>query len=941
MNKPKNTMSTNIDWRVILGSLERMFNPKVVALIGATDKEGSVGLALLKNLLKNNGDREIYPVNPNRESVLGIKCYPSIKDVPEHVDLAVIATPAKTVPKIVEECGEAGVEGVVIVSAGFRETGEEGRKLEEEIKRIKERYGLRVLGPNCLGFIRPPIGLNSTFLLKDPEPGQIAFISQSGALGSAILDWAVSAHIGFSMFISLGSMVDIDFGDLIDFLGQDPYTRSILIYMESVGNAKKFMSAARGFARNKPIIVLKPGKHQTGARAALSHTGSMAGSFEVYRAAFRRVGVVRVDEIEDLFNCASVLDSRNLPAGPRLAVITNAGGPGVIAADAIAENGGVLAQLSETTIETLNSVLPPYWSRGNPVDVLGDADINRYLIALKTCLADPNVDGVIIIYTPQGAARPLELAEEVVEIVRESMRAKPVLTVWMGGDEVQEARQLFHKNDIPTYDTPEDAVKTYIYMYKYKRNLELLYETPVDLPIDPAPPKNFLKILIRRILSEGRVVLTPDESDKFLDAYGIPRPKGELATNLSEALSIASKIGYPVALKIVSPDIIHKTDIGGVIIDINSDSELRAAYLKLIDTVKSKAPDAKIKGVYVQQMIKSSNYELILGSKKDPDFGTAIMFGTGGIATEVFRDFSIGLPPLNQVLARRLMEETKIYNSLVHGMRGKPPADIKKLEEIIVRFSNLIVDFPEIKEADINPLSVTDDSIYAIDFRIILDPEGVDSPEPYRHLVITPYPTKYVTLWRLKDGREVLLRPIRPEDEPLEYELIKGLSEETSRFRFFQVIREVTHEMLVRFCNIDYDREMAIIAEYNKDGKKRNVGVGRLIIEPDRKRGEFAVLVADDFQGKGLGTKLTDMLIEIALEKGLHSIYGIVLPENTKMIGLCKKLGFDIKYRTDEVYVELKLKPERIVMEEKGEKPTTIPEIFTKEKVVEKEEISQ
>ncbi|MEM2549408.1 MAG: bifunctional acetate--CoA ligase family protein/GNAT family N-acetyltransferase [Nitrososphaerota archaeon] len=934
-------MSTNIDWRVILGSLERMFNPKVVALIGATDKEGSVGLALLKNLLKNNGDREIYPVNPNRESVLGIKCYPSIKDVPEHVDLAVIATPAKTVPKIVEECGEAGVEGVVIVSAGFRETGEEGRKLEEEIKRIKERYGLRVLGPNCLGFIRPPIGLNSTFLLKDPEPGQIAFISQSGALGSAILDWAVSAHIGFSMFISLGSMVDIDFGDLIDFLGQDPYTRSILIYMESVGNAKKFMSAARGFARNKPIIVLKPGKHQTGARAALSHTGSMAGSFEVYRAAFRRVGVVRVDEIEDLFNCASVLDSRNLPAGPRLAVITNAGGPGVIAADAIAENGGVLAQLSETTIETLNSVLPPYWSRGNPVDVLGDADINRYLIALKTCLADPNVDGVIIIYTPQGAARPLELAEEVVEIVRESMRAKPVLTVWMGGDEVQEARQLFHKNDIPTYDTPEDAVKTYIYMYKYKRNLELLYETPVDLPIDPAPPKNFLKILIRRILSEGRVVLTPDESDKFLDAYGIPRPKGELATNLSEALSIASKIGYPVALKIVSPDIIHKTDIGGVIIDINSDSELRAAYLKLIDTVKSKAPDAKIKGVYVQQMIRSSNYELILGSKKDPDFGTAIMFGTGGIATEVFRDFSIGLPPLNQVLARRLMEETKIYNSLVHGMRGKPPADIKKLEEIIVRFSNLIVDFPEIKEADINPLSVTDDSIYAIDFRIILDPEGVDSPEPYRHLVITPYPTKYVTLWRLKDGREVLLRPIRPEDEPLEYELIKGLSEETSRFRFFQVIREVTHEMLVRFCNIDYDREMAIIAEYNKDGKKRNVGVGRLIIEPDRKRGEFAVLVADDFQGKGLGTKLTDMLIEIALEKGLHSIYGIVLPENTKMIGLCKKLGFDIKYRTDEVYVELKLKPERIVMEEKGEKPTTIPEIFTKEKVVEKEEISQ
>ncbi len=923
-----------------MGSIDRMFNPKVVALIGATDREGSVGLALLKNLLKNNQQRKIYPVNPNRDSVLGINCLKSIKDLPEHVDLAVIATPAKTVPKLVEECGEAGVEGVVIVSAGFREAGEEGRRLEEEIEKIKNKYGIRVLGPNCLGFIRPPIGLNSTFIQKDPEPGQIAFISQSGALGSAILDWAVSAHIGFSMFVSLGSMIDIDFGDLIDFLGNDPYTRSILIYMESVGDARKFMSAARGFARNKPIIVIKPGKYSTGAKAALSHTGSMAGSFEVYRAAFRRAGVVRVDEIQDLFNCASVLDSRRLPAGPRLAIITNAGGPGVIAADAVAENGGVLAQLSEITIEELNSILPPYWSRGNPVDVLGDADINRYSVALRMCLADPNVDGVVVIYTPQGAARPPELAEAIIEIINESGRTKPVLTVWMGGDDVSKARELFHKNDVPTYDTPEEAVKTYIYMYKYKRNLELLYETPEDLPIDPAPPKNFLKILIKKILCEGRVVLTQDECDRFLDVYGIPRPKGELATNLNEALAIASKIGYPVVLKIVSPDIVHKTDIDGVVVNITSDSELRSAYLKLIDTIKSKMPDAKIKGVYIQQMIKPINYELILGTKKDPDFGSVILFGAGGIATEIFRDFSIGLPPLNQVLARRLMEETKIYNSLMHGMRGRPPADLKKLEEIIVRFSNLIVDFPEIKEADINPLIINENSIFAVDFRILLDPKYVDSPEPYRHLVITPYPTKYIRLWRLRDGREVLLRPIKPEDEPLEYELIKGLSEETSRFRFFQVVKEVTHEMLVRFCNIDYDREIAIIAEYNQDGRKRNVGVGRLIIEPDRKRGEFAVLVADDFQGKGLGTKLTDMLIEIALEKDLSSIYGVVLPENAKMIGLCKKLGFEIKHKGDEVFVELNLKPERKIKEERALRYAATPSQL-EGIIVEKEETTQ
>ena len=883
-----------------------MFNPKVVALIGATEREGSVGQALMKNLLLGKEERKIYPVNPNRETVMGLKCYPSIKNVPEHVDLAIIATPAKTVPKIVEECGEAGVDGVVIISAGFRETGEEGRKLEEEIARIKEKYGLRILGPNCFGFIRPHLNLNATFLLKNPEPGQIAFISQSGALGSAILDWAISSHIGFSMFISLGSMLDIDFGDLIDFLGEDPYTRSILIYMESVGDARKFMSAARGFARTKPILVIKPGKHSAGAKAAMSHTGSIAGSFEVYDAAFKRVGVVRVDEIEDLFNCASVLDSRYLPAGPRLAIITNAGGPGVIAADSVIENGGELAKLSEQTLKELNSALPHYWSRGNPIDVLGDADVERYLQALKACLNDPNVDGIIVIYTPQGAAKAEELADAIIDIVKE--RIKPVLTVWMGGEEIQEARKIFYRNDVPTYDTPEKAVKTYMYMYKYKRNLELLYETPEELPIDLSPPNHHLKIMIRKALREGRLMLTQDEADKFLDVYGISRAKGELAKNVGEAIAIASEIGYPVVLKIISPDIIHKVDVGGVITGINSEEELRNAFVKLIDNVKEKAPNARIEGVYVQKMVNPIDYELILGSKKDEDFGSVIMFGAGGVEVEVLRDFSIGLPPLNQVLARRVMEETKIYSLLKKGTRGRPPANLRELEEIMVKFSQMIVDFPEIKEIDINPLVISGGKAYAVDSRIILDPETAKYQDPYHHLVIMPYPTKYVMPWKLKDGTQVLLRPIRPEDEPLEAELIRGFSEETSRFRFFQVIKNITHEMLVRFCNIDYDREMAIIAEYSEGGKRRNVGVGRLIMEPGRKRGEFAVVVADDFQGKGLGTKLVDMLIEIADEKGLESIYGIVLPENKRMISLCKKLGFDIKYGPEEVVVELRLR---------------------------------
>ena len=899
-----------------MGSIERMFDPETVAVIGATEREGSVGRAIMENLLAGKEEREIFPVNPNRKTVLGLKCYPSIKDVPKHVDLAIVAVPAKIVPKVVEECGEAGVDGVVIISAGFREVGEEGRKLEQEIEKIREKYGLRILGPNCFGFIRPHIKLNATFLKKMPEPGQIAFISQSGALGSAILDWAVSSHIGFSMFISLGSMLDIDFGDLIDYLGEDPNTRSILIYMEGIDNikrARKFMSAARGFARTKPILILKPGKYEAGAKAAKSHTGSMVGSFEVYDAAFKRIGAVRVDEIEDLFNCASVLDSRYLPSGPRLAIVTNAGGPGVIAADSVVDYGGELAKLSRETMEVLNSVLPAHWSKGNPIDVIGDADVKRYIEAIKACLNDPNVDGVIVIYTPQGAAQPKELAEAVVNLALK--RVKPVLAVWMGGGpEIEEARTIFYQNNIPCYDTPEKAIRTYMYMYMYKRNLELLYETPRELSVDLAPPKYHLKVMIRRALEEKRDVLMADEAERFMKVYGIPVPEGGLARSVGEAMIIASKIGYPVVLKIVSPDILHKVDVGGVITGINNENQLREAFNKLLDNVKNNAPNARIEGVYVQKMVTRADYELILGSKKDPIFGSVILFGSGGVGVELFKDYSIGLPPLNQVLARRLMEETRIYRMLKNGFRNKPPADLPKLEEVLVRFSNMIIDFPEIKEVDINPLIVSGDQVYAVDVRIILDLEVAGKEvEPYSNLVIMPYPTKYITPYTLRDGTQVLLRPIRPEDEPIEAELIENLSEESKRFRFFYVIKDITHDMLVRFCNIDYDREMAIIAEYtDSSGKRRNVGVGRLIMDPWRRRGEFAVVVADDFQGKGLGTKLVDMLIQIADEKGLETIYGIVMPENTKMIELCRKMGFDIRYTPEEVIVELNLRGRRV-----------------------------
>jgi len=888
-----------------LANIERMLNPKAVAAIGASEEEGSVGQSLMNNLLLGKDRRKIFPVNVKRSSVMGLKCYASIAEVPEHIDLAIIATPAKTVPALVEDCAKAGVEGVVIISAGFREIGPEGAKLEDEIRSIQAKQGIRVLGPNCVGLIRPQVGLNATFLRDNPQPGQIAFVSQSGALGSAMLNWAVSSGIGFSMFASLGSTLDIDYGDMIDYLGEDPHTRSIIIYMEGVGNAKKFMSAARGFARTKPIIVIKAGKHAAGAKAASSHTGALAGDYAVYDAAFKRAGVVMVDEIGDLFDCATVLDSRFLPQGPKLAIVTNAGGPAVLAADSIITNGGEVAKFSDNTIRAMDAALPPYWSHGDPMDILGDADIKRYEQAVRTCIADPNVDGLLVIYTPQGTTQPTLTAEAVAKIAAD--RRKPMLTVWMGEKSVLEARQVFYRNNIPTYATPEEAVKSYMYMYRYRRNLDLLYETPEELPVDFAPPKSHLKVLIRKA-AKNRTALTQPEVDRFLDAYNIPRAKGSLTKSVEQAAMVASDLGYPIVMKISSEDILHKTDIGGVITGIDSSEALKDAYTTILERARKAKPDAKIDGVYVQKMMRNVDYELILGAKKDRDFGSVIVFGMGGIGVELLHDVSIGLPPLNQVLARRVLEETKIYQALSRGLRNKPPIDLRLLEEIMVRFSNLIVDFPEIGEMDINPLVVSEGKLCVLDARIILDKNALDSTEAHPHLVIMPYPTKWVTLWRTKDGIEVTLRPIRPEDEPMELEFIRGLSSETSRFRFFQIIKDLPHEALVRFCNIDYDREMAFIAETREEDRKAEVGVSRLILESNKKKGEFAVVVSDKYQAKGLGVKLVDMLIEVAKEKGVESIYGIIMGENLKMIRLCEKLGFTTKREHEDVLVELKLR---------------------------------
>lgn len=869
--------------------MRRMLDPKSIALIGATEAEGTVGRTIMENLMRSSG-RTLIPINPHHETVLDIPCLPHIGAIKAPVDLAVVATPAHTVPDVLLECAKAGTHGAIVVSAGFGEIGKEGLALEKRIKRILQDYPMRVIGPNCLGIIRPSVGLNASFLSVEPKPGDIALISQSGALGTGMLDWAVSSQVGFSFFASVGSMVDVDFADLVDFLGDDPHTRSILIYMETIGNARRFMSAARSFARNKPIIILKPGRYSASAKAALSHTGAMTGDDEVYEAAFRRVGVLRVHEVADLFHAAEVLDSQRLPMGPGVAIVTNAGGLGVMATDSLIEHGGHLASLSDKTMGLLDAALPPYWSHANPVDVLGDATSERFVAAVQACLADPGVNGILLVYTPQGNARPDEMASLVAGLAKGSQ--KPVITVLMGGETVEGGREIFQAAAVPCYNTPEEAVRTYMSMYQYARNLELLYETPAELPIDIAPPKHNLQAMLRRVAASGRTVLTEEESKRFITTYGFPVIAQVLSDDVEEALAAATKIGYPVVLKIVSHDITHKSAAGGVEVGVCSPADLEIAFARMMKRVKKSSPKAVIEGVAVQKMVRGADYELILGMKKDLQFGSVIVFGAGGVDAEGLADFSVALPPLNQTLARRMMEETHIFKSILKPRRGVVAPDVCELEELLSVLSNIVVDFPEIAEIDINPVVIASGKITAVDARIVIDKSVLKGKPKFPHLVITPYPTRYVTPWRLSDGTEVLLRPMRPEDEPMIGDFLRTLSEETLRQRYFVNHLNITHEMLVRFTNNDYDREIAIVAELSLGKKKRIIGVGRLTGEADRGRSEFAVVVHDDFQGRGLGFKLTDTIIGIAQEKGLREINGYIDAKNRRMLRVVGELGF-------------------------------------------------
>jgi len=892
-------------YRYAYQPLDPIFSPRSVAVIGATERKDSVGRTILWNLITNSFGGTVFPVNLKRPSVLGIKAYPTILEVPDEVDLAVIVTPAPTVPGVIRDCVRKGVKGAIIISAGFKEIGKEGAELERVILAEARRGQMRIVGPNCLGVMSPVSGLNATFASAMARPGTVGFISQSGALCTAILDWSFRENVGFSSFVSIGSMLDVGWGDLIYYLGNDPRTESIVIYMESIGDARAFLTAAREVALTKPIIVIKPGRTEAAALAAASHTGSLTGSDEVLRAAFRRVGVLRVDGIDDLFHIAEVLSKQPRPKGDRLTIVTNAGGPGVLATDALISGGGRLAEISTASMEELNKILPAHWSHNNPIDILGDASPERYTATLELMAKDPQSDGLLVILTPQAMTDPTRTAEQLKPY--STGLGKPLLASWMGGADIAAGELILNQAGIPTFEYPDTAARMFNYMWRYAYRLRSLYETP-QFPEDeiethdPTPAEQ----IIEKARAGSRTILTEYESKRILSAYGIRTVETRLATTAEEATLIAAEIGYPVVVKLNSETITHKTDVGGVRLNLQNGEEVHQAFEAIAATVADRATAADFQGVTVQPMLELSDaYELIIGSSPDPQFGPVLLFGAGGTMVEVFKDRELGLPPLNSTLARRMMERTKIYEAL-KGIRGRDPVDLDALERILVRFSFLVVEQRWIKEIDINPLLASAEQIIALDARVVLhdlDTLEADLPE----LAIRPYPTQYVKPWTMDDGNVVNIRPVRPEDEPLMVHFHEGLSEHSVYMRYFHALKlsqRVAHERMTRICHIDYAREMVLVA-VRREPERQIVGVGRLSKVYGGDEAEFAILIKDDYQGQGLGREILQRLLQVAHdEPDIGRVVAYMLPENMGMRRLSEQLEFDLKFQERMVKAE-------------------------------------
>lgn len=893
-------------------ALEMMLAPRSVAVIGATETEGSVGRTLMENLKAGNFGGTLIPVNPRRRRVFGITAFPRISAAQHAVDLAVVATPAPTVPALIGECVEAGVKGAIIISAGFEECGQAGRELEKQV--LKELRGskMRIIGPNCLGVMRPRIALNATFAADMALPGSVGFISQSVGLSTAILDWGLREKVGFSAFVSVGSMLDVNWGDLIYYLGDDPSTKSIVIYMESIGNARSFLSAAREVALTKPIIVIKVGRSEAASKAAASHTGSLTGNDEVLDAAFRRVGVLRVNTIPELFNMAEVLAKQPRPRTPRLVIVTNAGGPAALATDMLVTGGGQIAQLSRESFDAFNKLLPAHGSRNNPVDLLGDAGAERYAKALEIVSKDPNNDGVLVILTPQAMTEPTATAEQLKRFAK--FNGKPILASWMGGDQVRVGEEILNNAGIPTFPYPDTAMRAFAYMWRYADNLRSLYETPaVGADSDNQFAKRSQVAKIIRTARRGkRTLLTEVESKEILAAYGISVVETHIAFSEEEAVKLAESIGSSVVLKAYSATITHKADVGGVKLNLRGAGAVRRAYRQIQLAVTKHNRGEDFLGVTVEPMIAVDGCELILGSSLDPQFGPVLLFGAGGPLVEVFKDRALALPPLNATLARRVIEQTRIFAAL-KGVRGRGPADLAALDQLLVRFSQLVAEQRWIKEIDINPLVASASGLIALDARMVLHSAEAREDELPRP-GIRPYPSQYVARCRLRDNTLAVLRPIRPEDEPLMIEFHKTLSEQSVRFRYFSLLKletRIAHERLTRICFNDYDCEIALVIDYKNPQTARHeiLGVGRLSKLHGLDEAEWAIIISDQWQGHGLGTKLLRLLVEIGRKEKLSRIFAHILPDNSVMQHVSKKVGFKLHFdsKEDEWKAELAL----------------------------------
>jgi acetyltransferase len=884
-------------------NLESLFNPKRIAVIGASEGPDATGNLVLRNMIGKGFKGVVYPVNPSLEAVQGIKAYKSIGEITEPVDLAVTTVDIDNILSTLEECGKKRVKGVAIVCSDYESKVKNLEPLQSEIRRLSVKYDFRVLGPPTLGVIRPGINLNMSIFPTMPKKGNIAFISQSATLATALLDRAVSKNIGFSYIVSLGTKIDLGFSDLIDFLGVDPGTKAIVIYLEHLQRGRKFITAVRSFARSKPIVVVKSGKFDISARVAQTHSGFLAGDDKVYDAAIKRAGAVRINEILDLFYIVETLAKQPRPSGKRLAIITNAGAPAVIAVDALLPLEGELARLSEETTGSIKRELPSLTQAQNPVNLYTSATPSDYLTAIKHCLKDPNVDGVLVLHVPYFGTAPTEIARAVAEALQGNPSV-PLFTVWMGHEQVRSAREYLNSKGIPTFVTPEQAVRSFIYMYRYDYNLQSLQETPEAILKDFAPDAGRALEICRKASEEKRSILQLNEIKEILQTYGIPLITTRKTQSEEEAIHIAEEIGYPVVLKIDSEKIAHKLEKGGVILNLKDRASVQHAFSQIRKLAADIGDPEAL--VIVQPMVLRQSFELAFGARNDPTFGSVIVFGTGGELLEAVGDYAVGLPPLNQTLARRMMEETKIYKYMQTQEAYKDM--LRLLEETLVRFSHLIVDFPCIKEVDINPFVVTGKEGLVLDANMLInnnrmqeyDHMNMDICPP--HLSICPYPFKYIKEVALEDGKSAVIRPIRPEDEPLIYELFQTLSDDTIMFRFCQRLTDMPHERLVRYCQIDYDRELAFVAVIRETPDREKIIADiRIIKMPDLESAELAIFVADEWQGHGIGAMLMDYCIGVAAQSGINVIWMEILKTNTKMLHLSQASGFKFAYDDEDM----------------------------------------